>query len=78
MLVLKQVHLVIQSYMIYKAGSCLTDTFGNGVGGRRPVTGYINMYNPTSGTRHTPCRFLGGTHFDTNVQLLMQLNIQFK
>ena len=38
----------IQSYMIYKAGSKLTDTFGNGVGGRRPVTGYINMYDPTS------------------------------
>ena len=34
--------------MIYKAGSGLTDTFGNGVGGRRPVTGYINHYDPVA------------------------------
>ena len=34
--------------MIYKAGSKLTGPTGDGVGGRRPVTGYINMYNPTS------------------------------
>ena len=59
----------IQSYMIYKAGSGLTDTFGNGVGGRRPVTGFINMYNPTSSSTVVTHRvgFLGGTHFDTNV-----------
>ena len=59
----------VQSYMIYKAGSKLTDTFGDGVGGRRPVTGYINMYNPTSAASVVTHRvgFLGGTHFDTNV-----------
>lgn len=58
----------IQSYMIYKAGSGLTDTFGNGVGGRRPVTGFINMYDASaaSATNHA-LGFLGGTHFDTNV-----------
>ena len=58
----------IQAYMIYKAGSGLTDTFGNGVGGRRPVTGFINMYDASaaSATNHA-LGFLGGTHFDTNV-----------
>lgn len=59
----------IQSYMIYKAGSKLTDTVGNGVGGRRPVTGMINLYS--IGTSNTSSQhkmgFLGGTHFDTNV-----------
>lgn len=59
----------IQSYMIYKAGSKLTGPTGDGVGGRRPVTGFINMYNPTSGSTVVVHRvgFLGGTHFDTNV-----------
>jgi len=59
----------IQSYMIYKAGSVLTDTVGNGAGGRRPVTGLINLY--AVGTGNTSSQhnmaFLGGTHFDTNV-----------
>ena len=58
----------IQSYMIYKAGSGLTDTFGNGVGGRRPVTAYINHYDPAgAGSSMHSVGFLGGTHFDTNV-----------
>ena len=59
----------IQSYMIYKAGSKLTGPTGDGVGGRRPVTGLINMYNPTSSASVVTHRvgFLGGTHFDTNV-----------
>ena len=59
----------IQSYMIYKAGSKLTGPTGDGVGGRRPVTGFINMYNPTSSASVVTHRvgFLGGTHFDTNV-----------
>ena len=59
----------IQSYMIYKAGSKLTGPTGDGVGGRRPVTGLINMYNPTSSSTVATHRvgFLGGTHFDTNV-----------
>ena len=59
----------IQSYMIYKAGTKLTDTVGNGAGGRRPVTGVINLYS--IGTSNTSSQhkmgFLGGTHFDTNV-----------
>ena len=59
----------IQAYMIYKAGSVLTDSVGDGVGGRRPVTGMINLYNPTSSASVVTHRvgFLGGTHFDTNV-----------
>ena len=59
----------IQSYMIYKAGSKLTGPTGDGVGGRRPVTGMINLYNPTSSASVVTHRvgFLGGTHFDTNV-----------
>ena len=58
----------IQSYMIYKAGSKLTGPTGDGVGGRRPVTGMINMYDASaaSATLHA-MGFLGGTHFDTNV-----------
>lgn len=59
----------IQSYMIYKAGSGLTDTFGDGVGGRRPVTGHINLYSIGSGNTSAQYKmgFMGGTHFDTNV-----------
>ena len=59
----------IQSYMIYKAGVKMTGPTGDGVGGRRPVTGFINMYNPTSSASVVTHRvgFLGGTHFDTNV-----------
>tara|TARA_B100001057_G_scaffold381721_1_gene387640 strand:- start:3834 stop:4418 length:585 start_codon:yes stop_codon:yes gene_type:complete len=57
----------IQAYMIYKAGSGLTDTFGDGVGGRRPMTGYINHYDPTVAAAQHAVGFLGGTHFDTNV-----------
>ena len=57
----------IQSYMIYKAGSGLTDSFGDGVGGRRPMTGLINMYDSTAAVAQHAVGFLGGTHFDTNV-----------
>ena len=57
----------IQSYMIYKAGSGLTDTFGDGVGGRRPMTGLINQYDTASSVSQHAVGFLGGTHFDTNV-----------
>ena len=57
----------IQSYMIYKAGSGLTDTFGDGVGGRRPITGLINQYDSTASVAQHAVGFLGGTHFDTNV-----------
>ena len=58
----------IQSYMIYKAGSGLTDTFGDGAGGRRPMTGLINHYDAGSaGATQHALGFLGGTHFDTNV-----------
>ena len=59
----------IQSYMIYKAGSGLTDTFGDGVGGRRPMTGLINLYSTGTGNSSAQHKvgFLGGTHFDTNV-----------
>ena len=50
--------------MIYKGSSTgLTDTFGNGVGGRRPLVLLIIM---TSSSMHS-VGFLGGTHFDTNV-----------
>ena len=54
----------IQSYMIYKGGSKLTGPTGDGVGGRRPVTGFINMYNPTSSSTVVTHRvgFLGGTY----------------
>tara|TARA_B100001287_G_C22559036_1_gene470532 strand:- start:222 stop:839 length:618 start_codon:yes stop_codon:yes gene_type:complete len=59
----------VQSYMIYKAGVKMTGPTGDGVGGRRPVTGYINIY--ATGTGNTSAQykvgFMGGTHFDTNV-----------
>ncbi len=57
-----------QSYMIYKAGVKMTGPTGDGAGGRRPVTGFINMYDASSasGIQHG-VHTLGGTHFDTNV-----------
>ena len=51
-----------------RKNSAILSEFGNGVGGRRPVTGFINMYDASaaSATNHA-LGFLGGTHFDTNV-----------
>ena len=57
----------LQAYMIYKAGSGLTDTFGDGVGGRRPITGLSNMYDATGSVAQHAVGCFGGTHFDTNV-----------
>ena len=58
----------VQSYMIYKAGSKLTGPTGDGAGGRRPVTGFINLYDASAASAtNQAVGFLGGTHVDTNV-----------
>ena len=58
----------LQSYLIYKDGSQLTEVNGNQEGGRRGVAGGINMYD-NGGATQTQYQIarLGGTHMDYNV-----------
>ena len=59
----------IQSYFVYKAGSGLTETMGDGVGGRRQCTGLINLYSVGSGNTSSAHKMgqVGGMHMDSNV-----------
>ena len=54
----------IQSYLVYKAGSGLTETMGDGAGGRRPVTGMINLYSVGTGNSSAQHKMgqVGGMH----------------